>query len=67
MAALPPVLNLPPPPVGITNNALVLCGFTVAESESLVNDAFPDFAAFTRMKEKDVIVSGRLEEKNTSC
>ena len=65
MAELPPVLNLPPPPVGTTNNALFLCGFTVAESESLVNDAFPDFAAFTRMKEKDVITLAEDWKKRT--
>ena len=67
MADLPPVHNLPPPPVGTTTQALVLCGFTVDESELLVNDAFPDFASFTRMKEKDVITLAEDWKKRTQA
>ena len=55
MAELPPVLNLPSPPVGTTTNPSVLCGFPMADAVRIVADAFPDFPAFTRMIEKDVI------------
>jgi hypothetical protein len=57
-AGLPPVVaGVPvPPPVQLltVTDALLLCGFTQAETNILLAEAFPNWNSFNRITEKDV-------------